>query len=162
MSLALDRQRCPCMDYLVFRLAPFPQEHDTILRSLRDTLASWATSVSLSQRYLYFQPWSRSDFHREGFIDLLYAIGPVVEAALCSRKETSGDRDHETRDEVDPCRATLWITDLGDRFEWEAWWRARIGECFPTFAQWNHLRACPLDACECLTSFITTTYRLLK
>ncbi|RDX40076.1 hypothetical protein OH76DRAFT_1512843 [Lentinus brumalis] len=149
--LAVDLQSLPHLDRLDFWLAPFPQPHDRTLDSLRDTLVSWVPSnagdrrgnVSPSQPYVYLGPWYRQLFKRVAFLELLRAVGLLLEAVLCRREPSEGSGGDDTtgdpRPETDPCRATIVVHALGDRLEWEEWWRAGIAECLPTFAKWNRL-----------------------
>ncbi|KAI0712830.1 hypothetical protein C8T65DRAFT_829212 [Cerioporus squamosus] len=152
--LVVDLQSVPRLNRLDFWLAPFPQPHNRTLDSLRDTLVSWVSAsgddrgnnVSSSQRHLYLGAWYRQGFKRDGFLELLRAIGPLVEATLCRQEVSEGDRADGTggntvspRPETDPCRATVVVHALGDRLEWEDWWRAGIAECLPMFAKWKRL-----------------------
>ncbi|RDX43215.1 hypothetical protein OH76DRAFT_1488014 [Lentinus brumalis] len=150
-SLALNLRSLPCLGVLGCQFAPFPQPDQT-LESLRDMLVSWMASsddavgnLPPSQRTLCLAPWNRESFKREDYVALLRTIGPVVEAALCRKDtaegelqdQTSGDTDN--RPEPDPCRAGLVVENLGDRLEWEDWWRTAVAECFPTLSRWNRL-----------------------
>ncbi|RDX43243.1 hypothetical protein OH76DRAFT_1488026 [Lentinus brumalis] len=137
-SLALNLRSFPCLDRLLCALAPSAQPDDQMLEYLRDTLVSWGPSsddvlgdLSPSQRRLYLAPANRSLFKREDYVALLRTIGPVI----------SGDTDDHP--ETDPCRAGLVVQDLGDRFEWEDWWRKAVAECFPTLSRWKRLYVYP-------------------
>ncbi len=124
-------------------------------------LVSWMVSsddvlggLSPSQRRLYLVPADRRLFQREEFVALLRPIGPVVEAALCRKEAAEGDLQNQTsgdtddRPETDPCRAGLVVRDLGDRLEWEDWWRTAVAECFPMLSRWKRLSMYPTHACE--------------
>ncbi len=132
-----------------------------MLESLRDMLVSWVPSsddvfgdVSPSQRYLHLGPRSRRAFKREDYVALLRTIGPVVEAVLCRKETAESDlqdqtsRDTDDRSETDPCRSGLVVQDLGDRLEWEDWWRTAMADCFPTLSRWNRLYVYPTQICE--------------
>ncbi len=140
----------PCLDRLLCALAPSAQPDDQMLEYLRDTLVSWGPSsddvlgdLSPSQRRLYLAPANRSLFKREDYVALLRTIGPVVEAVLRRKETAEGDLqdqisgDTDDHPETDPCRAGLVVQDLGDRFEWEDWWRKAVAECFPTLSRWK-------------------------
>ncbi|RDX43204.1 hypothetical protein OH76DRAFT_1488011 [Lentinus brumalis] len=154
-SVALNLRPFPCLDRLVCRITPFTHPDQT-LESLQDTLVSWMASsddvvgdLSPTQRCLYLAPVRRSVCKREEFVALLRTIGPVVEPALRRKETTEGDLQDQTsgntddRPETNPCRAGLVVTDLGDRLEWEDWWRQAVAECFPTLSRWKRLYVFP-------------------
>ncbi|RDX43751.1 hypothetical protein OH76DRAFT_1183234 [Lentinus brumalis] len=157
-SLALSLRSFPYLESLVCLIAPFLQPNQT-LESLRDTLVSWMASsddiggdLSPSQRYIHLAPASRSLFKREDYVALLRTIGPVVEAALCKREAAEGDLQDQTsgdtddHPETDPSQARLLVADLGDRLEWEDWWREAVSECFPMLSRWKRLYLYPTHA----------------
>ncbi|RDX49083.1 hypothetical protein OH76DRAFT_1403985 [Lentinus brumalis] len=158
-SLALNLRSLPCLNLLCCSLAPFTHPDDQTLESLRDTIISWLPSsddvvghISPSQRYLHLRPLGRGYFKRKELVELLRTIGPIVEAVLCRNEAAEGDLQDQTsgdtddRPETDPCRAGLVVQDLGDRLEWEDWWRAVVGECFPTLSRWRRLYVHPTHA----------------
>ncbi|RPD75974.1 hypothetical protein L226DRAFT_612233 [Lentinus tigrinus ALCF2SS1-7] len=158
---AIHLECLPHLDRLYFWLAPFPQPQDLTLNSLRDTLASWLPlvptggrrgDVSSTERYLYLGPWYRQLFKRDEYLELLRAIGRVVEVALCRPSDdlhAGGSQTTQNTDngaETDPCRITVVVHALADRLEWAEWWRAGIAECLPTFTKWNRLTVLPVHA----------------
>ena len=74
--------------------------------------------------------------------------------------EDVGDKLEDDADstKADPCRATLVVSDLGDRLEWEDWWRARIGECFPTLAEWKRLNVLSFNSCEFVFGWLSRLF----
>ena len=141
----------------MFALVPLTQPDEKGFGWLQDTLAVWSTPNNdgqdgLPPRCLYLRPY-RDLFKRAEFVQLLRVIAPAIEAGLSTADvhtaEDVGDKQDETDGtKADPCRATLVVSDLGDRLEWEDWWRARIGECFPTLATWKRLNVLSFNSCE--------------
>lgn len=129
---------------LGYQLSPSPHLENNVrsVHSLCSTLVSWVEcgngeqdDALIPDRYFYLEPRRRHYFRRDEFIQLLRIIGPAIEAVLF--KETLGNLSDDAGEQaepwVDPCLATISLRNLGDRFEWEGWWRARIRECFPIF-----------------------------
>ncbi|KAI0712801.1 hypothetical protein C8T65DRAFT_173848 [Cerioporus squamosus] len=151
-SLSLNLRSFPCLDCLLYYLAPFPQPHDQTLETLQDTLVSWVSGGGdeqgeelPSKRYLYLGAWRRDQFKREEYVELLRTIGPIVEAALCRWEPAEGDLGYQSGAEAsdhrepDPCRASLFVAGLGDRLEWEEWWSVAIAQCFPILSRWKRV-----------------------
>ncbi len=168
-EVAPDLQSFPCLETLWYYLAPSAQPHDTrMLSVLQNTLASWVTSNSNGRdpghrpaiplrRRLYLEPYRRDIFQRDEFVNLVRAIGPVIEAALCRQTISAGDPQAvldtggKTGTETDPCSANVVVQDLGDTLDRADWWMTRIQDCFPTFVKWKRLEVYPCHKGECVS-----------
>ncbi|RDX43771.1 hypothetical protein OH76DRAFT_1184556 [Lentinus brumalis] len=128
---------------------------DPIYEELQDPRSDDVVGdLSPTQRYLYLVPALRREFKREEYVALLRTSGPVVEAVLCRKETAQGDLQDQPsgntddRPETDPCRAGFVVDDLGDRLEWEDWWRQAVAECFPTLSRWRRLYVFPTHGGE--------------
>ena len=94
ISLALDRRHFPDLRLLGLNLAPFSRKDDITFASFQATISSWVNTcsgeldeTSTSERYLTLQPFNYL-FARAEFVELLRAIGPVIEAAICKIRKS--------------------------------------------------------------------------
>ena len=150
ISLVLDRRHFPDLRLLGINLAPFSRKNEITFASFQATISSWVNTcsgeldeTSTSERYLTLQPFNYL-FARAEFVELLRAIGPVIEAAICKKKiqgnqESEEEEEMATQADSEPHRVTLVVRDLQDRLEWEDWWWQNITECFPTLSQSNRV-----------------------
>ena len=103
------------------------------LNTLKAILCSWDADVP--QQNVYLSPLSRM-FTRQEYADLLGEMGKFLEGSFHGSLAPSR-ANGEARKQY--TKRTVCVK-FSDWKVWEDWWRARIVECFPTFARSNRLR----------------------
>ncbi|TBU38961.1 hypothetical protein BD309DRAFT_473246 [Dichomitus squalens] len=135
-SIGVDLRHLPYLKSLwitiPYTLSLFPD----LPEAMTSVIRSWVPHGIHGTRTLTFTATYEYDFTREEFVDVLRALGPVVEDVLLGAG--SGDIENSGRQqEFSGIVLEVSVIDVSEKHDW---WRDRARECFPKLRELGRLR----------------------
>ncbi|KAM5545241.1 hypothetical protein V8D89_001352 [Ganoderma adspersum] len=138
-GLGIDLRRFPNLRWLwasiPYTLAVFPDLPDAFATLLR----SWNPRERATPRTLTITPTYEYDFNRDDFVDVLRALGPVVEEVVSDRSgcdDASGSHDRGAEPDV-----VVEVCVIDKEEARRQWWREVARACFPRLHEQGRLRS---------------------
>ncbi|TBU52138.1 hypothetical protein BD310DRAFT_257839 [Dichomitus squalens] len=159
-SIGVDLRHLPYLKSLwitiPYTLSLFPD----LPEAMTSVIRSWVPHGIHGTRTLTFTATYEYDFTREEFVDVLRALGPVVEDVLLGAG--SGDIENSGRQqEFSGIVLEVSVIDVSEKHDW---WRDRARECFPKLRELGRLRNtfCKVHALPCQSIGIIGSGRIAR